>query len=48
MTQDIIKEKIFPAADDVIVLLCGPPIMVKICKSNLLKMGYDENRVIAF
>merc|ERR1712087_308469 len=33
VTTDVIKERIFPPAEDVIVLLCGPPIMVKICKS---------------
>eukprot|EP00484_Ammonia_sp_Unknown_P019279 CAMPEP_0197038174 /NCGR_PEP_ID=MMETSP1384-20130603/15160_1 /TAXON_ID=29189 /ORGANISM="Ammonia sp." /LENGTH=297 /DNA_ID=CAMNT_0042468571 /DNA_START=1527 /DNA_END=2420 /DNA_ORIENTATION=- len=48
VTQEQLKQRIFPPADDVIVLLCGPPIMTKICKGNLMKLGYDENRVVAF
>eukprot|EP01084_Bolivina_argentea_P088576 159921_1 len=39
VTSDIIKSRIFPPAKDVVVFLCGPPVMTKICKANLLKLG---------
>mmetsp|Transcript_14712 Transcript_14712/g.22129 ORF Transcript_14712/g.22129 Transcript_14712/m.22129 type:complete len:113 (-) Transcript_14712:1222-1560(-) len=48
VTEPLIKERLFPAAEDVVVLLCGPPILVKISKANLQKLGHDENRILAF
>eukprot|EP01083_Nonionella_stella_P028771 79295_1 len=46
ITSEIIKERIFPPAKDVIVFLCGPGRMRRIAHSSLLKLGHDENQVI--
>jgi len=47
VTEDTLKKWIFPAGLDAITFLCGPPIMVKIVKGNLLKMGHEKNRVVS-
>eukprot|EP01084_Bolivina_argentea_P193683 332268_1 len=39
VTNDIIKHRIFPAAEDVVVFLCGPPMLRRTCHSNLMKLG---------
>jgi len=48
VTLDLLRQRIFAPAEDVIVLLCGPPIMIKICKANLIKLGHEEKRVVTF
>jgi len=48
VTVDIMEKWLFPAAKDTITLLCGPPIMCKIVKGNLLKMGHEKDRVVSF
>ncbi|XP_040278160.1 NADH-cytochrome b5 reductase 1 [Bufo bufo] len=45
----MIKEHLPPPADDVIILLCGPPAMIKLaCKPSLNILGYHENMSYVF
>ncbi|XP_069479702.1 NADH-cytochrome b5 reductase 2 [Ambystoma mexicanum] len=49
VTADMIKEHLPPPADDVIVLMCGPPPMIQFaCQNNLTKLGYPEDRRFAY
>ena len=48
VTEDILKKWLLPAGPETITFLCGPPIMVKIVKGNLIKMGHEKKRVVSF
>eukprot|EP00927_Polykrikos_kofoidii_P064929 TRINITY_DN60736_c0_g1_i1.p1 TRINITY_DN60736_c0_g1~~TRINITY_DN60736_c0_g1_i1.p1 ORF type:complete len:323 (+),score=59.37 TRINITY_DN60736_c0_g1_i1:115-1083(+) len=49
ITQEMIKECMPPPADDVLVLMCGPPPMVEFaCKRNLEALGYAKERMASF
>jgi len=49
ITQEMIKEHLPPPSDETIILMCGPPPMVKFaCKANLDKLGYAAERQVAF
>ena len=39
-------EQVNPAPKGKIVVLCGPPIMIKFCLQSLEKMGYNDDQVI--
>ncbi|XP_066440278.1 NADH-cytochrome b5 reductase 1 [Eleutherodactylus coqui] len=45
----MIEEHLPPPAEDVIILLCGPPAMIKLsCKPSLNILGYHENMCYTF
>ncbi|XP_071989598.1 NADH-cytochrome b5 reductase 1 [Engystomops pustulosus] len=45
----MIQEHLPPPADDIIILLCGPPAMVKLaCRPSLNILGYHENMYYVF
>ncbi|MGI6119633.1 MAG: FAD/NAD(P)-binding protein [Desulfosporosinus sp.] len=39
-------EQVNPAPEGKIVVLCGPPIMIKFCLESLEKMGFQDDQVI--
>jgi NAD(P)H-flavin reductase len=42
----LISKALFPASEDTICLMCGPPIMYeKACIPNLLKVGYSRDNI---
>ncbi|XP_060695681.1 NADH-cytochrome b5 reductase 3-like [Hemiscyllium ocellatum] len=44
VNEQMIKEHLPPAADDVLILLCGPPPMIQFaCNPNLDKLGYSQS-----
>ncbi|CAL8262435.1 unnamed protein product [Merluccius merluccius] len=49
VTSDMIKEHLPPASSDVLVVLCGPPPMIKYaCLPNLEKLGYKTDNIFAY
>lgn len=43
--ENMIKEHMPPPSDDSIILMCGPPPMIKFaCTPNLDKLGYSESK----
>ena len=40
VTADMIKQRIEPPADDVLVVRCGPPPMNKAVRQHLSALGY--------
>jgi len=47
--QAMIREHLPPPGADTLVLMCGPPPMVKFaCKQNLEALGYAKDRQLAF
>jgi len=49
ITDGMISEHLPPPADDTLVLMCGPPPMVKFaCQQNLDKLGHAKERQVAF
>ena len=49
ITAEMISEHIPAPADDTIVLMCGPPPMVKFaCMDNLTKLGFSKSSMVAF
>jgi cytochrome-b5 reductase len=48
ISPDMIRECIPRPADDLVVLLCGPPPMVRSAESHLLSLGYSRDRIYAF
>lgn len=43
VTADMIQEHLPAPAEDVLLLLCGPPPMVQLaCHPNLDKLGYSQ------
>ncbi|KAJ2821075.1 NADH-cytochrome b5 reductase [Coemansia erecta] len=47
VTKEILQEKLPAPADDVKVLLCGPPPMVKAMGTLLADLGFESPRVIS-
>lgn len=44
VNSDMISQYLPPAADDTLILICGPPAMIKLaCNPNLDKLGYKEH-----
>ena len=49
ITADMLKEHMPPVSDETLVLMCGPPPMIKFaCKANLDALGYAKEAQIAF
>jgi len=48
VTREMIAANLPPPSDDVVVLNCGPPPMMKGCVKTLEEMGYNPERVIKF
>ncbi|KAL1110476.1 hypothetical protein AAG570_008004 [Ranatra chinensis] len=47
--EEMIKDHLFPPAQDTLVLMCGPPPMVNMaCIPNLDKLGYDSKLRFAY
>jgi len=47
--QAMISANLPPPSDDTLVLMCGPPPMIKFaCKANLDALGYKKDRQLAF
>ncbi|KAG8451335.1 hypothetical protein GDO86_003519 [Hymenochirus boettgeri] len=44
INREMMQAQLPPPADDVLILLCGPPAMIQItCKPNLSLLGYQED-----
>ncbi|XP_039294550.1 NADH-cytochrome b5 reductase 2 isoform X2 [Nilaparvata lugens] len=49
ISAEMIADHLFPPSPDTLVLLCGPPPMVKFaCQPNLDKLGYDSKLRFAY
>lgn len=49
ITDQMIADHLPPPSDDTLVLMCGPPPMVKFaCIENLDKLGYAKSSQVAF
>jgi len=49
VTQAMIEEHLPAASDDTVVLMCGPPPMIKFaCLPNLEEVGHQKDKLIAF
>ncbi|PZC82541.1 hypothetical protein B5X24_HaOG210290 [Helicoverpa armigera] len=49
INDEMIKEHLFAPADDVLVLMCGPPPMINFaCNPALEKLGYPESQRFAY
>ncbi|CAH2062918.1 unnamed protein product, partial [Iphiclides podalirius] len=49
INEEMIKEHMFPASNDVIVLMCGPPPMINFaCNPALDKLGFSETQRFAY
>lgn len=47
--QPLFAEHLYPAADDVYNLMCGPPVMLqKSCVPNLEALGHQKSRIFSF
>jgi cytochrome-b5 reductase len=44
INEEMVKDNFFPAGDDTLTLMCGPPPMIQFaCNPALDKLGYDVN-----
>lgn len=49
INEEMIKANMPPAADDTIILMCGPPPMINFAvKPNLDKLGYSKDQQVEF
>lgn len=49
ISDEMIKDHLFPPSQDTLVLMCGPPPMINAaCVPNLDKMGYDAKLRFAY
>mmetsp|Transcript_52754 Transcript_52754/g.97640 ORF Transcript_52754/g.97640 Transcript_52754/m.97640 type:complete len:902 (-) Transcript_52754:90-2795(-) len=49
ISEEMIRDHMFPAGDDTLTFMCGPPAMQKFaCVPNLEKLGHKEEAIIAF
>ncbi|XP_030758266.1 NADH-cytochrome b5 reductase 3 isoform X2 [Sitophilus oryzae] len=49
INEDMIRDHLFPASDDTITLLCGPPPMINYaCIPNLEKLGHSKDLIFAY
>jgi cytochrome-b5 reductase len=49
ITADMISAHLPPPGDDTLILMCGPPPMVKFaCIENLKKLGYTDDMMFDF
>lgn len=47
VTKEAIQEKLPGPADDVKILMCGPPPMLDACKKHLDALGYQKPRAVS-
>jgi len=49
ITEAMLKDTMPGAADESVVLMCGPPVMVdRAVRPNLEKLGFDKTQMLAF
>ncbi|NXC69022.1 NB5R3 reductase, partial [Anhinga anhinga] len=49
VNQEMIRDHLPPAQDDVLILMCGPPPMIQYaCIPNLDKLGYTKDMMFSF
>lgn len=49
ISEEMIREHLPPPADDTVILMCGPPPMIKFaCIPNLDKIGYEQSQRFAY
>mmetsp|Transcript_26341 Transcript_26341/g.34256 ORF Transcript_26341/g.34256 Transcript_26341/m.34256 type:complete len:315 (+) Transcript_26341:102-1046(+) len=49
VSQEMIETHLPPPSDDTVILMCGPPPMIKFaCKANLDKLGFSKSDQLAF
>ena len=49
VSEDMVREHLFPAGPETAALLCGPPPMIKFaCMPNLEKLAYKAEDCICF
>ena len=49
VNDEMIKEHLPAPSEDTIILMCGPPPMIKFaCNPNLDKLGYTEDMRFAY
>jgi len=48
VTPQMMTEQLFPAGEDTVTLLCGPPPMVRGCKRGLESIGFTKDRLFSF
>jgi len=49
INKELMEEHLFPASDDVLNVMCGPPVMLeKGCIPNLVKLGHHPDRIHSF
>ena len=49
ISEEMIKDHLFPPGPDSIVLMCGPPPMINFaCIPNLEKIGHTEEQRFAY
>lgn len=48
VSKQILRERLPPPADDVLVLRCGPPAMNKAMRGHLADLGYTPEMLFEF
>lgn len=49
MTCEMMRERLFPAGEDTLGLMCGPPgLLDNVCVPGLEAMGYAKERMVLF
>jgi cytochrome-b5 reductase len=48
VNEDVIKKGLPPPANDIIILLCGPPPMIKVMVAILKNLGYTDQMIFSF
>lgn len=48
VTQQMIQEQMYPAGQDVVTMVCGPPKMRRAVTDMLKKLGHDTKTILSF
>ena len=48
ITEEMIRKYLPAPADDIKLVLCGPPPMIKVMMNILKKIGYTDNMIYNF
>ncbi len=49
VSEEMIKDNLYPPSDDTLTLMCGPPPMINYaCQPNLEKLGYSAELRFAY
>lgn len=49
ISEEMVRDHLPPPSDDTIILMCGPPMMIKhACVPNLDKLGHGEANRFAY